>query len=213
MSANLADSQWDRFHPFLSSVAEIRSRARQQIQAGAASADRAIDRDAVLRLLNAALATELACVVRYRRYCLMTADAVPDARKNEFMKRAQEEQGHADQIAAHIVELGGQPNLNSSSAPDRREIELADDEMLTDMLAEDLIAERIAIDTYRDIVRYLGEREPATRQLIENIMSAEQGHAEELASLRDEMLRRERAAATAAAGAASQAGAVLEEMR
>jgi bacterioferritin len=195
-------------HPFLSSVAEIRSRARAQIEAGGASVDRAIDRDAVLRLLNSALATELACVVRYRRYCLMTADAVPDARKNEFMKRAQEEQGHADQIAAHIVELGGQPNLNPASAPDRREIELADDEMLTDMLAQDQIAERIAIDTYRDIVRYLADHEPATRQLIEKIMSAEQGHAEELASLRDEMLRRDRAAASPT----SHAGAALEDM-
>ncbi len=208
MSAYLAGSQRDRIHAFLSSVAEIRSRARAQIEAGGASADRAIDRDAVLRLLNAALATELACVVRYRRYCLMTADAVPDARKNEFMKRAQEEQGHADQIAAHIVELGGQPNPNPASAPDRREIELADDEMLTDMLAEDLIAERIAIDTYRDIIRYLADHEPATRQLIEKIMSAEQGHAEELASLRDEMLRRDRAAASPT----SHASAALEDM-
>ena len=209
MSAYLAGSQRDRMHPFLSSVAEIRSRARAQIEAGGASVDRAIDRDAVLRLLNAALATELACVVRYRRYCLMTADAVPDARKNEFMKRAQEEQSHADQIAAHIVELGGQPNLNPASAPDRREIELADDEMLTDMLAEDLIAERIAIDTYRDIIRYLADHEPATRQLIEKIMSAEQGHAEELASLRDEMLRRDR---PPAASPATHAGAALEDM-
>jgi bacterioferritin len=209
MSAHLTDSQRDRFHPFLSSVAAIRSHARQQIQAHATSADRAIDRDAVLRLLNAALATELACVVRYRRYCLMTADTVPEARKNEFMKRAHEEQGHADQIAAHIVELGGQVNINASSAPDRGELELADDETLTDMLAEDLIAERIVIDTYRDIVRSLGDREPATRQLIEKIMSAEQGHAEELASLRDDMLRRERSAAAAA----SHAGAALEDVR
>jgi bacterioferritin len=208
MSANLSDPQRDRFHPFLSSVADIRSRARQYMAAGA---DGATDRDAVVRLLNAALATELACVVRYRRYCLMTADAVPDARKSEFMKRAQEEQSHADLIVAHIVELGGQPNLNPSSASDRGHAELADDEMLTDMLAEDLIAERIAIDTYRDIIRYLGEREPATRQLIERIMSAEQGHAEELASLRDEMLRRERAAA--AATAATHAGAALEDVR
>jgi bacterioferritin len=211
MSANLADPQWDRIHPFLSSVAEIRSRARQHIAAGAAGADRAIDREAVFRLLNAALATELACVVRYRRYCLMTADAVPDARKNEFMKRAQEEQSHADQIAAHIVELGGQPNLNASSASDRGELELADDEMLTDMLAEDLIAEHIAIDTYRDIIRYLGDREPVTRQLLEKIMSAEQGHTGELASLRDEMLRRERAVGVASA--AAHAGATLEDMR
>jgi bacterioferritin len=208
MSSNLVDPQRDRIHPFLSSVADIRSRTRQQIDAGAARADRGIDREAVLRLLNAALATELACLVRYRRYCLMTAEAVPDAHKTEFMKRAQEEQGHADQIAAHIAELGGQANLNPSGASDRLEVELADDEMLTDMLAEDLIAERIAIDTYRDIVRYLGDQEPATRQLIEKIMSAEQGHAEELASLRDEMLRRDRAAASPT----SHAGAALEDM-
>jgi bacterioferritin len=211
MSANLADPHRDRIHPFLSNVADIRSRTRQQIDAGAASAGRGIDRDAVLRLLNAALATELACVARYRRYCLMTAEAVPDAHKSEFMKRAQEEQGHAEQIAAHIVELGGQPNLNPSSAADRGAIELADDELLTDMLAEDLIVERIAIDTYRDIIRYLGDQEPATRQLIEKIMSAEQGHAEELASLRDEMLRRNRA--LAAANTATHAVVTLEEMR
>jgi bacterioferritin len=211
MSANLADPQRDRIHPFLSSVAEIRSRARLQMAAGAASADRAIERDAVLRLLNAALATELACVVRYRRYCLMTAEAVPEAPKNEFMKRAQEEQGHADQIAAHIVELGGQPNPSASRLSDRGEFELADDELLTDMLAEDLIAERIAIDTYREIIRYLGDHEPATRQLIEKIMSAEQGHAEELASLRDEMLRRDRAAA--AANAATHVGVGLDDLR
>jgi bacterioferritin len=209
MSANLADPQRDRIHPFLSSVAEIRSRARRQIEAGAASADRPIERDAVLRLLNAALATELACVVRYRRYCLMTAEAVPEVPKNEFMKRAQEEQGHADQIAAHIVALGGQPNLNASNQSDRGD--LGDDELLTDMLAEDLIAERIAIDTYREIIRYLGDREPATRELIENIMSAEQGHAEELARLRDEMLRRERAAAVA--NTATHAVIGLDDLR
>jgi bacterioferritin len=209
MSTNLADPQRDRIHPFLSSVAEIRSRARRQIEAGATSADRPIERDAVLRLLNAALATELACVVRYRRYCLMAAEAVPEVPKNEFMKRAQEEQGHADQIAAHIVELGGQPNLNAANQSDRGE--LGDDEMLTDMLAEDLIAERIAIDTYREIIRYLGDQEPTTRQLIEKIMSAEQGHAEELASLRDEMLRRERAAA--AVTTATHAVIGLDDLR
>jgi bacterioferritin len=209
MSANLADPQRERVHPFLSSVAEIRSRARLQIAAGAANADRPIERDAVLRLLNAALATELACVVRYRRYCLMTAEAAPEVPKSEFMKRAQEEQGHADQIAAHIVELGGQPNLAASNQSDRGE--LADDELLTDMLAEDLIAERIAIDTYREIIRYLGDQERATRQLIEKIMSAEQGHAEELASLRDEILRRERAAAVA--NTATHAVLGLDDLR
>ena len=211
MSAFIANAQRDRIHPFLSNVAEIRRRARQHIEEGGANAAHATDREAVLRLLNAALATELVCVLRYQRYAVMDSATVADTVKNEFMKRAQEEQSHADQIAAHIVELGGQPNLNASSASDRGELELADDEMLTDMLAEDLIAEHIAIDTYRDIIRYLGDREPVTRQLLEKIMSAEQGHTGELASLRDEMLRRERAVGVASA--AAHAGATLEDMR
>jgi bacterioferritin len=207
MSAFPADHQQARIHPFLSSVADIRRRARQHIEQGAATAGRATDREAVLRLLNAALATELVCVLRYRRYCAMDSEAVADALKDEFVKRAQEEQSHADQIAAHIVELGGEPNLEPSSASDRGDVQ-SDDEMLTDMLAEDLIAERIAIDTYREIIRYLGEHEPASRQLIENIMSVELGHAEELASLRDDIRRRDRAAA-----GTNHASRPIEEMR
>jgi bacterioferritin len=197
MSAYAADPQRDRIHPFLSNVAEIRRRARRHMEEGAATAGGATEREPVLRLLNAALATELACVLRYRRYSVMQTDIVPDALKRDFTKRAQEEQSHAEQIAAHIVELGGEPNDGSSSAPDRSDPGYNDDEMLADMLAEDLIAERIAIDTYREIIRFLGGHEPATRQLIENIMSAEQGHAEELANLRDDIRRRDRAAAAA----------------
>jgi len=113
----------------------------------------------------------------------------------EFMKRAQEEQGHADRIAARIVELGGEPNLEPLSAAERGEREYAEDEMLTDMLAEDLIAERIAIDTYREIIRYLGERDATTRRLIESIVSAEHEHAGELVSMRESMCRQARAAA------------------
>ncbi|HEX2791880.1 MAG TPA: ferritin-like domain-containing protein [Steroidobacteraceae bacterium] len=208
MSAYAADPERDRIHPFLSDVAEIRRRARRHIEQGAATAAGATGREAVLQLLNAALATELACVLRYRRYSVMQTDIVPDALKHEFTKRAQEEQSHADQIAAHIVELGGEPNREPSGAPDRSDIGYGDDEMLGDMLAEDLIAERIAIDTYGEIIRYLGEHEPATRQLIEKIMSAEEGHAEELANLRDDIRRRERAAA-----AAGNAGLATEAMR
>jgi bacterioferritin len=188
MSAYIPDPQRDRIHPFLSNVAEIRRRARQHIEEGAGSAaDGAAEDEAVLRLLNAALATELVCVVRYRRYAAMDTARVADTVKNEFAKRAQEEQSHANQIAARIVELGGEPNLDPLSASDRGDGEYAEDEMLTDMLAEDLIAERIAIDTYGEIIRYLGEHDSASRQLIESILAAEQGHAEELASMREGM--------------------------
>lgn len=208
MSAYLANPQRDRIHPFLSDVAEIRRRARQHIEEGATSSDHATDQEAVLRLLNAALATELVCLLRYRRYSAMDAEAVADAVKSEFMKRAQEEQGHAEQIAARIVELGGEPNLDPLSASDRGDGEYAEDEMLTDMLAEDLIAERIAIDTYREIIRYLGEHDTTTCRLIESIVAVEQEHAEELASMRENMRRQDRAPA-----ATNHSGGPIEEMR
>jgi bacterioferritin len=208
MSAYLANPQRDRIHPFLSDVAEIRRRARQHIEEGATSSGHATDQEAVLRLLNAALATELVCLLRYRRYSVMDAEAVADAVKSEFMKRAQEEQGHAEQIAARIVELGGEPNLDPLSASDRGDGEYAEDEMLTDMLAEDLIAERIAIDTYREIIRYLGEHDTTTCRLIESIVAVEQEHAEELASMRENMRRQDRAPA-----ATNHSGGPIEEMR
>ena len=197
MSAFIANPQRDRIHPFLSNVAEIRRRARQHIAEGAANAAHASDPEAVLRLLNAALATELVCVVRYRRYALMDSATVADTVKNGFEKRAQDEQCHADQIAARIVELGGEPNLDPLSASDRGAGEYPEDELLTDMLAEDLIAERIAIDTYREIIRYLGEQDGATRQLFETIVAAEEEHAEELASMRENMRGEGRAAVVA----------------
>ena len=111
MSAFIANAQRDRIHPFLSNVAEIRRRARQHIEEGGANAGHATDREAVLRLLNAALATELVCVLRYQRYAVMDSATVADTVKNEFMKRAQDEQSHANQIAARIVELGGAQNV------------------------------------------------------------------------------------------------------
>jgi len=194
MSAYTANPQRDRIHPFLSNIAEIRRRARQHIEESAGTAAHAGDCDAVLRLLNMALATELVCVLRYRRYAAMDTGAVSATVKNEFMKRAQEEQSHAAQITARIVELGGEPNLDPLSGSDRGDGEYAEEEMLTDMLAEDLIAERIAIDTYREIVRYLGEHDSATRQLIETILAAEQEHAEELANMRESMRGQARAA-------------------
>jgi bacterioferritin len=195
MSAYPATPQRDLIHPFLSNVAEIRRRARQHIEQGAVNAGHAVDPEAVLRLLNAALATELACVLRYQRYAVMDREALADAVRIEFVRRAQEEQSHADQIIARIVELGGQPNPAPPSASVRGDGADDEDESLADMLAEDLIAERIAIDTYREISRFVGEHDPTTRGLFESILSVEQGHAEGLASIRESIRRQDRAAA------------------
>ena len=208
MSAYPANPQRDQLHPFLSGVAEIRQRARRHIGESSASSPQSADRNAVLRLLDAALATELVCALRYRRYSLMSAEALADSVRNEFVKRAQEEQSHAAQIAARIVELGGEPNPDPPGAADRGDGEYAEGENLADMLAEDLIVERIAIDTYREIIRYLGESDATTRQLFESIVTLEQEHAEGLASMREGIRRQDRAAA-----GANHGGLPAEELR
>jgi bacterioferritin len=212
MSAYPASSQADQIHPFLSGVAEIRRRARGHIGAGSATAGQGADRQAVLRLLNAALATELVCALRYRRYCGMSPQGLDDTVRGEFSRRAQEEQGHAQQIAARIVELGGEPDPEPLGAADQADgdyvdREYAQGEDLSDMLAEDLIAERIAIDTYREIIRFVGDSDSTTRQLFESIVAAEQEHAAGMASVREQIRRQERAAA------ASHAGQPVEELR
>jgi bacterioferritin len=211
MSAYPAYPQRDPMHWFLSNVAEIRRRARGHIGEGTASSGQSPDRKAVLRVLNAALANELVCALRYRRYSFMNAEALPDTLKSEFVKRAQEEQCHADQIAARIVELGGEPNPDPPSAPDAPDGgdgEYAEGENLADMLAEDLIAERIAIETYREIIRYVGESDTTTRRLFESIVTVEQEHAKGLVSMREDIRRQHRAAA-----GANHAGHPIEEMR
>src|ERR1039458_6954207 len=190
MSADLNSPELDRMYPFLSGVADRRRRARQHIEAGAVTAGFEAVRLTVLRLLNEALTTELICVVRYRRHCAMSGGTEAETVRGEFLRYAQEEQGHAERI----VQLGGEPNLNPlalHAAGDCEDIEAG---TLADMLEEDLIAERIAIESYREIVQYLGTNDPTTRQLLESILAVEAGHAEELASMREQLLRKERAA-------------------
>jgi bacterioferritin len=208
MSAYPAEPRQDPTHPFLSDVAAIRRRARGHIGEAGAAPGQSADRNAVLRLLNAALSTELVCALRYLRYCSMSARALADSARDEFVKRAQEEQSHAEQIAARIVELGGEPNPDPPSPIDGGGGDCADGEDLADMLAEDLIAERIAIDTYREIIRYVGESDAATRQLFESIVAVEQQHAEELAGMREQIRRQARAGVSA-----NHAGHPVEEMR
>jgi bacterioferritin len=185
----------DGVYPFLSEVAEMRRRARQHIQTAAAGADLAPDHPAILQLLQEALATELVCVNRYRKHSNLAGGPVADALRAEFLKYAREEQGHADQLAERISQLGGTPSLPPPPAdavsPAGAEQEL-EAEALLDLLEEDLIAERIAIESYREIVQFLGTTDPHTRQLLEAILAVEVLHAQELATMRSEMLRRDR---------------------
>jgi bacterioferritin len=197
MSANLTSYDRDGVYPFLSEVAEMRRRARQHIQAATTNADQSVAHPTVLRLLNEALTTELACVSRYRSHSAMTDGAVADSVRDEFLKYAQEERGHAVQLAERIVQLGGEPVLQPPgeySTPANGSIEQIEADGLADLIEEDLIAERIAIESYREILQYLGANDPTTRQLLESILAVEVAHAEELASLRSELLRRDRQA-------------------
>ena len=159
--------------------------------------DEAADRDVVLRLLNEALATELVCVSRYRRHYFMATGTVAEAIKDEFLKHSQGEQQHADQLAGRIVQLGGAPNVSRRVTSDRDASEYEDGESLADAVEEDLIAERIAIESYREIIRYIGDKDTTTRRLFESILVAEEEHAAELASMRQDILRKGRGAAAA----------------
>jgi bacterioferritin len=197
MSANLDTPELGRsLYPFLSEVAEMRRRARQLIQDSTVTADVTAAPITILRLLNEALTTEMICVLRYKRHSIMAGGAVAASVPEEFLKYAQEEQGHADQIAERILQLGGEPNVCPVQATHPDDSEDIEADTLADMLEEDLIAERIAIQSYREIVQYLGTSDPVTRQLLESILAVEVGHAEELATMRAAVLRRERTGAT-----------------
>jgi len=191
MSANLISAALDGMYPFLSEVAEMRRRARLLMESAGAAAGASMA-ERVARVLQEALATERVCVARYRRHACMPEWLVPSALKEEFLKYAAEEQGHAELLARRIGELGARPQPISArdlAAPVSYEL---DAETLADLIEEDLIAERIAIESYREMLQYVGDADAVTRELLEGILSVELGHAEELIALRAEVLRRER---------------------
>lgn len=164
-------------------VQTIRERARQHIEEGALTADYKADRDTVVKLLNEALATEIVCVLRYRRHYFMAEGMNADSVKAEFLEHAGEEQAHADELAERIVQLGGEPNLNPEGLSDRSHSEYVEGDNLEDMIKEDLVAERIAIESYRDMIAFVGSDDPTTRRLLEHILMKEEEHAEDLVSL------------------------------
>jgi bacterioferritin len=169
--------------PTFTDIPTLRARARQHVERGAVTEAYRADLPTVLRMLNEALATELVCMLRYRRHYFMASGIHAQSVAQEFMEHATEELAHADRIAARIVQLGGQPDLNPDTLTARSHAEYVPGTALLDMIREDLIAERVAIDSYSEMVRYLGEDDPTTRQMMIDILAVEETHAEELVTL------------------------------
>ncbi|HKA33397.1 MAG TPA: ferritin-like domain-containing protein [Candidatus Binatia bacterium] len=169
--------------PFLTDIKTLRERARQHIQNGAVTEGYSADRHTVVKLLNEALATEIVCTLRYRRHYFMAAGIDSQAAADEFLQHANEEQGHADQIAERIVQLGGEPDFNPQGLLTRSHAEYVEGSSLVEMIKENLVAERIAIDSYRDMVRYFGNDDPTSRRMMEGILAVEEEHADDLVTL------------------------------
>jgi bacterioferritin len=168
---------------FMTDIQTLRARARKHIENGAVTEGYRGDRETVIRLLNEALATEIVCILRYKRHYYMATGIHAQAVAAEFLEHANEEQGHADSIAERIVQLQGAPNFNPEGLLTRSHAEYIEGESLVDMIKEDLVAERIAIDSYTEMARYFGDNDPTTRRLMESILAMEEKHADDLANL------------------------------
>ncbi len=169
--------------PALTDRETLRAQARRNIEEGAVTSGYSADRTEVLRLLNAALATELVCVLRYRRHHFMARGLASKSIADEFLTHSNEEQQHADQIAERIVQLGGEPDFSPDGLTSRSHAEYVPANSLVEMIREDLVAERIAIDSYRELIQYLDHADPTTSRMLKNILAVEEEHAEELSDL------------------------------
>jgi len=169
--------------PFLSDIQELRRRARKHMEKGAVTDGYKCDLDTALRLLNEALATEIVCVLRYKRHHFMARGLDSQSVAEEFAEHAREEQGHADKLAQRITQLGGEPNFNPEGLLSRSHSEYKEGTSLMDMIREDLVAERVAIESYSEIIRWFGDNDPTSRRLMEEILANEEEHAEDMVSL------------------------------
>ena len=169
--------------PALTDIKTLRERARQHIEKGAVTSGYAADREHVIRMLNEAHATELVCVLRYKRHYFMAAGIHAAPVAAEFLEHATEEMAHADLIAKRIIELRGEPNFSPDGLAARSHAEYVEGDSLKSMIKEDLIAERIAIESYREMIAYLGDQDPTTHRMLEGILASEEEHADDLASL------------------------------
>jgi bacterioferritin len=168
---------------FMMDIEAIRKRARQHIEDGAVTQAYQGDRETIIKLLNASLATEIVCVLRYKRHWMMAKGINSESVAQEFEQHAAEEQQHADRLGMRITQLGGEPDLNPEGLLSRSHSQYVEGKSLTDMIKEDLVAERIAIDSYGEIIRYIGEKDSTTRRLLEDILANEEEHADDLSNL------------------------------
>jgi bacterioferritin len=199
MPANIDSHARDEdIYPFLSNVTAMRRRAREHIEQGGQAPDPDSERDTVVRLLNEALANKRMCVLRHRHQSAMADGPAAATVKGEFMRHALKEQSHVDRLAERILELGGAPDLTPQGLAMGEPAEYLEGESLLDMLEEDLVAERVAIESYREILQYLSTKDATSQQLLENILAFEAAQAEELATLRVDIMRQDRTAASAA---------------
>ena len=174
--------------PGLSDIQTLRTRARQHIEEGAVTSGYAAERETVIKLLNDALATEIVCVLRYKRHYFMAAGIHAAPVAAEFLEHANQEMQHGDSLAKRIVELRGEPNFSPDGLSERSHAEYVEGASLKEMIKEDLIAERIAIESYRETIGYLGDQDPTTQRLLKEILASEEEHAEDLSSLLEGMV-------------------------
>ena len=172
---------------FLSDIETLRRNARAHIEKGPITETYGADRDRVISVLNEVLATELVCVLRYKRHYYMAQGLHSSPVAQEFLQHANQEQGHADLVAARIVQLQGEPDFNPATLVERSHAEYAPGTDLVDMITEDLVAERVAIASYQEIIRWLDTGDPTTRRLMEDILVVEEEHAEDLLTLLADM--------------------------
>jgi bacterioferritin len=171
--------------PFRIDLESIKRKARDHLSAGAVTENYRADREAVIKVLNDLLATEIVCNLRYRNNALVAQGIHAEAAVAEFTEHALQEQDHADKLATRIVQLGGEPNLDPATLIQRSHADYTTSRNLRTLITDNLIAERVAIDTYTEVVRWLGEDDPTTRRLIEFILEQEEEHADDLANLLD----------------------------
>ena len=172
--------------PFLTDIQTLRDRAREHIRRGAVTESYTLDRETVLKLLNEALATELVCTLRYKAHYYLASGINAKSVAAEFLEHANEEQQHADQIAERITQLDGTPDFSPDGLSTRSHAEFVVPEDLASMIEENLVAERIAIDSYREIINYVGDRDTTTKRLLEEILATEEEHAEDMKTLMED---------------------------
>jgi bacterioferritin len=168
---------------FVADMKEIRRRARQHLTEGAVTQNYKGNVEESIAILNHAVATEIVCILRYKFHAVCAAGLSSESVKEEFAQHATDEEEHLDLLAERINQLGGKPNLSPEGLASRAASEYVEGENLVDMIKENLIAERIAIETYRDMVRHFGDNDPTTRVLLERILAKEEEHANDMHDL------------------------------